>query len=197
MFTGIVEELGRVRSSGARLSVAANLVAGDSAPGASVAVNGVCLTVVERGVAEDGSGLLEFDLSPETVGRTTLDRLAAGDEVNLERPVTLLGRLGGHLMQGHVDGIGVIKHIGEAGPGRNMSIELPDGLDRYLVEKGSIAVDGVSLTVTELGNDRFGVALVPYTLRATTLGTATVGDQVNLEVDILAKYVEGLLRERA
>jgi len=197
MFTGIVEELGRVRSSGTRLSVAANTVAVDSAPGASVAVNGVCLTVVERELSADGSGFLTFDVSPETVGRTSLGRLAPGDRVNLERPVTLLGRLGGHLVQGHVDGVGVIKHVREAGPSRSMSIELPDGLARYVVEKGSIAVDGVSLTVTELGNDLFGVALVPYTLEATTLGSANVGDHVNLEVDILAKYVEGLLRERA
>jgi riboflavin synthase len=197
MFTGIVEELGRVRSSGTRLSVAANTVALDSAPGASVAVNGVCLTVVERELSADGSGFLTFDVSPETVGRTSLGRLAQGDRVNLERPVTLLGRLGGHLVQGHVDGVGSINDIREAGTGRSMSIELPEKLARYVVEKGSIAVNGVSLTVTELGEGCFGVALVPHTLQATTFGIARVGDHVNLEVDMLAKYVEGLLGERA
>jgi riboflavin synthase len=197
MFTGIVEELGHVRSSGTRLSVAANTVAVDSAAGASVAVNGVCLTVAERELSADGRGVLTFDLSPETVGRTSLGRLAPGDRVNLERPVTLLGRLGGHLVQGHIDGVGAIRDVREAGTGRSMSIELPAGLGRYVVEKGSIAVDGVSLTVAELGEGCFSVALVPYTLDATTLGIAGVGADVNLEVDMLAKYVEGLLRERA
>jgi riboflavin synthase len=197
MFTGIVEELGRVRSPGTRLSVAANTVAVDSAPGASVAVNGVCLTVAERELLADGRGVLTFELSTETVGRTSLGRLAAGDRVNLERPVTLLGRLGGHLVQGHIDGVGAIRDVREVGTGRSMSIELPAGLARYVVEKGSIAVDGVSLTVAELGEGCFSVALVPYTLEATTLGIAGVGDDLNLEVDMLAKYMEGLLRERA
>ena len=196
MFTGIVEELARVRSSGSRLSVAANTVAVDSAPGASIAVNGVCLTVVERELSADGSGFITFDVSPETARRTSLGRLAPGDPVNLERPVTLFGRLGGHLVQGHVDGVGTVKDIREAGTGRNMAIELPKGLARYVVEKGSIAVDGVSLTVAAIGEGCFSVALVPYTLDATTLGIAGVGDPVNLEVDMLAKYVEGLLRER-
>ena len=195
MFTGIVEELGRVRASGSRMSIEAGAVGEDSPPGASVAVNGVCLTVVEHERA-DGVMVLWFDLSPETLDRTALGRLAPGDPVNLERPVTLMTRLGGHLVQGHVDGVGVISGLGPADGGVNMTIDLPEGLSHYVVEKGSISVDGVSLTVTEVGDGRFGVALVPYTLEATTLGKVRTGDPVNIEVDVLAKYVERLLRER-
>jgi riboflavin synthase len=190
MFTGIVEERGTVTEvSNGRLSISCRTVNEDSAVGASVAVNGVCLTVVERGV--DG---LAFDLSPETLARTSLSRLSPGEPVNLERPVTLTTRLGGHLVQGHVDAVGAVAEVHENGGGATMSIEIPDGLGRYLVEKGSIAVDGVSLTVASLDGSSFEVALIPHTLHSTTLGTAGPGDPVNLEVDVIAKYVEGLLR---
>jgi riboflavin synthase len=196
MFTGIVEELGTVRQTGSRLAVSARKVGDDSAPGSSVAVNGVCLTVVDR-TTEDGGALLSFDLSPETLDRSSLGRLEPGDGVNLERPVTLVSRLGGHLVQGHVDGIGEVRVIDEAPPGKTVTISVPKSLSRYVVEKGSIAVDGVSLTVTTVEDGRFGVALVPYTLEATTFGDARVGDPVNLEVDVVAKYVEGFLKGEA
>jgi len=194
MFTGIVEERGVVVESGSRLRVACSTVSVDSGPGASLAVNGVCLTVVDR--SPNGNGMtLVFDLSPETATRSSLGSLSPGDPVNLERPVTLLSRLGGHLVQGHVDGLGRVTAINDAAPGKIMEIELPKELARYVVEKGSIAVDGVSLTVTTATNGTFGVALIPYTLEATTLGRARPGDPVNLEVDVLSKYVEGLMRE--
>jgi riboflavin synthase len=193
MFTGIVEERGTVRATGSRLEVLATKVAEDSAPGASIAVNGVCLTVVERRVDEDGE-VLGFDLSPETLARTALSSLRVGDPVNLERPVTLVSRLGGHLVQGHVDGVGEIEEIEDSPPGKSVSVKLPDGLARYVVEKGSISIDGVSLTVTEVRDGVFGVALVPYTLEATNLGSVRPGDRVNVEVDVVAKYVEGLLK---
>jgi riboflavin synthase len=191
MFTGIVEELGTAVEVGTRLTVAGPKVASDSDVSASVAVNGVCLTVVAR-----TDGRMTFELSPETLARSSLGSLEAGDSVNLERPVTLLTRLGGHLVQGHVDGVGTITRIDDAPPGKDFRIELPDDLARYLVEKGSVTVDGVSLTVTDVKGTEFGVALIPYTLEVTTLGTAEVGDRVNVEVDVLAKYVEGLMRER-
>ncbi len=194
MFTGIIEERGVVRSAGSRLEVVATKVAEDSLRGASVSVNGVCLTVVER--RADGNGtVLAFDLSPETLTRTALDSLVPGDPVNLERPLTLVSRLGGHIVQGHVDGVGEIESIEESPPGKVITVKLPHGLDRYVAEKGSIAVDGVSLTATDVHDGRFGVALVPFTLEATNLGTVEAGDRVNVEVDVVAKYVEGLLGE--
>jgi riboflavin synthase len=194
MFTGIVEERGRVRTvepglAGTRLAVDCRTVAEDAAPGASISVNGVCLTVVAR----DGSGLL-FDLVAETLERSTLADLRPGDPVNLERPVTLVTRLGGHLVQGHVDGVGTIHSLVKDGASATMTVALPDGLDRYLVEKGSIALDGVSLTVAALEDSVFTVSLVPYTLAQTTLGARRVGDRVNLEVDVVSKYVEKLVR---
>jgi riboflavin synthase len=196
VFTGIVEERGSVVRAGDRLVVTATKVAEDSEPGSSIAVNGVCLTVVDRRGNGDGSVELGFDLSPETLARSTLGRLRPGDPVNLERPVTLLTRLGGHLVQGHVDGVGrVLQAPGEAGG--EMAIEAPEELARYVVEKGSVAVDGVSLTVFSVEGNRFTVALVPYTLGATNLGATARDDPVNLEVDLMAKYVEGLVRRRA
>ena len=194
MFTGIVEERGSVASAGDRLEILSSKVAEDAEPGASVSVNGVCLTVVERR-AEERRSLLAFDLSPETLARTALGGLRPGDAVNLERPVTLMTRLGGHLVQGHVDGVGTIEAIEDASPGNMITVKIPDGLGRYVVEKGSVAVDGVSLTATGVDGDRFSVALVPYTLEATNLGTASTGMSVNVEVDVVAKYIEGLLKE--
>jgi riboflavin synthase len=192
MFTGIVEERGRVRSVGGPLEVEATTVAADSSIGDSIAVNGVCLTVTNR-----DDGRLTFDLAEETLERSTLGTLAEGDPVNLERPVTLLSRLGGHLVQGHVDGVGIVEEIRKAEGGETMRISIAPSLLSYVVEKGSIAVDGVSLTVASTENGTFSVALVPHTLAATTLGSVSVGDRVNLEVDILAKYVESLLGRRS
>ena len=189
MFTGIVEELGAVRSQeDGRVVVECSTVTEDSPIGASVAVNGVCLTVV----ANDGRSLT-FDLSPETLARTTLGSLEAGSPVNLERPVTLATRLGGHIVQGHVDGVGAIGRIERDGEGAEITVEAPESVGRYLVEKGSVTVDGVSLTVAARNGRSFDVALIPHTLAVTTLGRAAPGDPVNLEADVIAKYVEGLL----
>jgi riboflavin synthase len=190
MFTGIVEERGTVLEAGAfRLVVSCRTVVSDSDVGASVAVNGVCLTVVARG-PED----LAFDLSEETLARSTLGRLRPGDPVNLERPVTLSARLGGHIVQGHVDGVGEIAAIERDGQGGALlTARVPEGLLRYVVEKGSIAVDGISLTIAELVGDGMRVALIPHTLAVTTLGTVAPGDLVNLEMDVIAKYVERLM----
>lgn len=194
MFTGIVEERGRIRSagpgpSGVRLAVECRTVATDATLGASVAVNGVCLTVVER----DESGL-SFDLVSETRERSALGDLRPGDPVNLERPVTLVTRLGGHLVQGHVDGVGTVESVVHDGGSATITVRMPGGLDRYVVEKGSIAVDGVSLTVATLEDGTFTVALVPHTLTLTTLGQRRPGDRVNLEVDVVSKYIEKLVR---
>jgi riboflavin synthase len=189
MFTGIVEELGSVLEvGGPRLVVGCALVPADSAIGASVAVNGVCLTVVANDRAS-----LAFDLSEETLARTGLARLTVGDPVNLERPVSLAARLGGHLVQGHVDGVGEVLAVDpdEAG-GTWLRIRVPEGLRRYTVEKGSITVDGVSLTVAALHDDGVTIALIPHTLAVTTLGAARPGDPVNVEVDVIARYVERL-----
>jgi riboflavin synthase len=190
MFTGIVEERGTVLEAGAsRLVVGCRTVDGDSDIGSSVAVSGVCLTVVAR-----GSGDLSFDLSPETLNRSTLGRLAPGDPVNLERPVTLSARLGGHLVQGHVDGVGEVGVVDRDDEGgATITIRVPEGLLRYVVEKGSITVDGVSLTVAEIAGEGIRVALIPHTLAVTSLGTLVPGDLVNLEVDVIAKYVERLM----
>jgi riboflavin synthase len=210
MFTGIVEGTGmvvgltRTRSGdGARLEVDAPWPAGELAVGDSVAVDGCCLTVVAR-----TPGGFAADLVAETLRRTALGRLATGARVNLERPLALGGRLGGHLVQGHVDGVGRVLDRRPVGPegsgepqggapvgqGEEVRVELPEDLARYVVEKGSIAVDGVSLTVAAAGPDWFTVALVPHTLAATTLGERDPGDPVHLEVDVVAKYVERLLQ---
>jgi riboflavin synthase len=195
VFTGIVEELGAVTAiaelgSAARLAVRGPVVGADAVPGDSIAVNGVCLTVV---TAAPATGVLSFDVMRETLDRSSLGALRAGDRVNLERAATLATRLGGHLVQGHVDGVGtVLSRV----PGEHwelVRVELPPELARYVVEKGSIAVDGVSLTVAALTDATFTVSLIPTTLRLTTLGRKNVGDPVNLEVDVVAKYVEKLL----
>lgn len=192
MFTGIVEDRGVVRWRGEgpgtrRLEVGCRLH--DVAVGESLAVNGACLTVVDR-----GDGWLAFDLSRETLERTTLGGLAEGDPVNLERPLTLASRLGGHLVQGHVDGVGEVARVERNGAEARMTIRVPGGLGRYLVEKGSVTVDGVSLTVAGIEEESFEVALVPHTLEVTTLGKRGPGDPVNVEIDVLAKYVEGMIR---
>jgi riboflavin synthase len=191
VFTGIVEEVGRVTAAaGLRLEVACGF--DDLGLGDSIAVNGVCLTVMETA---DWGDMHSFaaELSEETLARTSLGTLADGSPVNLERPVPVGGRLGGHVVQGHVDGTGTVAALDAQEGSVVMWIEAPGALRRYLVEKGSVAVDGVSLTVAGLRGDAFSVALIPHTLTATTLSSKAPGDAVNLEVDILAKYVESLL----
>jgi riboflavin synthase len=189
MFTGIIEELGTVTElTAGRLSLRAPLVAADAREGDSIAVDGVCLTVV--GLEEDR---LRFDLSPETIVRSNLGRLAPGAGVNLERPVTLATRLGGHLVQGHVDGTGRIRTVEPDGAGGALvTVEIEAELERYLIEKGSVTVDGISLTVASLVDGSFTIAVIPHTLAVTTLGSASPGELVNLEVDMIAKYVERL-----
>ncbi len=199
MFTGIVEELGAVRAitpnaGGARLEIVAKTVLDDAELGASIAVNGCCLTVVE--LLDDGWAA---DAVTETLDRTTLGSLVAGDPVNLERPVRLADRLGGHVVQGHVDGVGALRDRTALPDGSTrMTFTAPAAVLRYVVEKGSITVDGISLTVAALDDQAttFDVAVIPHTLSVTTLGPKRPGDPVNLEVDVLAKYVERLLTKQ-
>ncbi len=193
MFTGIVEELGAVTAvervaDAARLAIRGDRVTAGVAPGDSIAVNGVCLTVA----SVDG-GVFTADVMAETLSRSGLGALRPGSPVNLERPMVLGGRLGGHLVQGHVDGTGVVLERRSGERWEVVAISLPAELDRYVVEKGSITVDGVSLTVVSVGPTGFTVSLVPTTLAQTTLGSTAAGEPVNLEVDVLAKYVEKLL----
>jgi riboflavin synthase len=194
MFTGIVEEQGRIRSvrpneGGARLVIDARIVLTDAEPGASIAVNGCCLTVTEL----DGTSFAA-DAVIETLARTNLGDLAAGDPVNLERPLRLADRLGGHLVQGHVDATGTVRDRSPQPDGSELvTIQAPDDVLRYVVHKGSVTVDGVSLTVARVDDDAFAIALIPHTLAVTTLGARPVGARVNLEVDLVAKYVEALV----
>ena len=189
MFTGIVEELGTVReASPDRLVIAAAIVLGDTKDGDSLAVNGACLTVVEL-----TDETFAVDLSAETLARTSLGSLKPGDPVDLERALTPTTRMGGHVVQGHVDGVGTVASFGGAPAERVLSIEAPAAVARYIVEKGFVAVDGVSLTVTEARDTAFSVAVIPYTLDHTVLRFRKAGDPVNIEVDILAKYVERLM----
>ena len=189
MFTGIVEELGTVREAAAnRLVIAAATVLADTRLGDSLAVNGADLTVVE--LTDD---TFAVDLSAETLARTSLGSLKAGDPVDLERALTPASRMGGHVVQGHVDGVGTVARFDGKPAERVLSIEVPAALARYIVEKGFVAVDGISLTVTEVGDTAFSAAVIPYTFDHTVLRFRRVGDPVNIEVDILAKYVERLL----
>jgi riboflavin synthase len=192
MFTGIVEELGHVAAiepgtDSARLSIKGPVVVSDAGHGASIAVNGVCLTVVEH-----ADGCFTVDVMAETLARSNLAALRRGDRVNLERALPASGRFGGHIVQGHVDGTAQILQRTPGDRWEIVRIGLPAGLARYVVEKGSITVDGVSLTVSALDDDAFSVSLIPTTLALTTLGHKGVGSVVNLEVDVLAKYLERL-----
>ena len=196
MFTGIIEEVGEVagvepRGDSAMLTVRAPRIAAGLTHGASVAVNGVCLTVVGQ-----HDHAVDFDVMAETLKRSVVGALDAGDRVNLERAVRADGRLDGHIVQGHVDGTGVVVSRTPGDAWEAVRFGLPAELARYVAEKGSIAVDGVSLTVSAVGPDWFDVGLIPETLRATTLGGKAAGDPVNLEVDVLAKYVSRLLETR-
>lgn len=196
MFTGIVEELGTVEAveeqgDAIRLSIRSAIVLEGTGLGDSIAVNGCCLTVVEH----DGV-VWTADVMQETLDKTSLAGVRPGDTVNLERAVTADKRLGGHIVQGHVDGVGTIVARTPSEHWEVVEVSLPDGLGKYLVDKGSITVDGVSLTVVEAGPDSFTVSLIPETLARTTLGRRQPGDRVNLEADILAKHVEKLLEAR-
>jgi len=194
VFTGIIEELGTIvsleaRPAGARLRVSCSTVLSDLTEGASIAVNGVCLTALAI-----GSDSFAADLAPETLERSNLGDLAAGSRVNLERPVTPATRLSGHIVQGHVDATGVIEALDELGGGNWwLKLRVPAALDRYLVHKGSIAVDGISLTIAALEAALVSVTIIPHTVTHTTLGFAKVGTRLNIEVDVLAKHVEKLL----
>ena len=189
MFTGIVEELGRVRSADAdgRLAIEASIVSSSLKLGSSIAVNGCCLTAVE--VGPDG---FVVQAVPETLSRTNLGELAAGSEVNLERPLALGDRLDGHLVQGHVDGTGEV-----LAPAPDLRVAAPPEVLRYVVVKGSITIDGISLTVVDVDDHSFTVAVIPHTSKITTLGRRTAGERVNLEVDLIAKYVERLIGPRS
>jgi riboflavin synthase len=192
VFTGIVRERGRVAAAerngdGLRLRVEAPETASAAAPGDSVAVSGCCLTVTAT-----ANGGLEFDAVPETIARTNLGRLAAGAEVNLEPALRAGEPLGGHFVQGHVDGTAQVEQLESEGDGARLTLRLPPDLLRYCVEKGSIALDGVSLTIAALRDDGIEIALVPFTLQHTTLAAAAPGDELNVEVDLLAKYAERL-----
>lgn len=194
MFTGIVEELGKVvavepRGDSAVLRVRGPTVAGGAGPGDSVAVNGVCLTVVD--VAGD---LFSADVVKETLDRSSLGELVPGSSVNLERPLRVDGRLDGHLVQGHVDGTGRILSREQGEQWDVVRISLPADLARYVVAKGSVALDGVSMTVVDVGPDAFTVSVIPTTRRLTVLGSKAPGELVNVEVDVIAKYVESLLK---
>ncbi len=195
MFTGIVEEMGVIeriepRGEGRRVWITAQRVLEDAFLGASLAVDGCCLTAVElqpRGFA--------VDAVPETLSRTTLGERVAGDPVHLERPVRSDGRMGGHFVQGHVDGVGTVLAVKDEPPGRRITFRVPDSLRRFVAEKGSIAIDGVSLTVAACSGDSLEVAYVPYTLEVTAAGRYAAGRRVNLEVDLVARYLARLLAE--
>jgi len=197
MFTGIIEELGKIgrlehRPDGARITVSANLVTKDSAEGDSISVNGVCLTALD--ITADS---FSADVSQETLDRTTIGSLSAGSRVNLERAATPSTRLGGHIVQGHVDGRGEFISAEETGDFRTVRIGFPPELARYFVYKGSVCVEGISLTIASLADTHFDIAVIPKTWTATNLSTLSPGDAVNLEADIIGKYVERILSQGA
>jgi len=189
MFTGIIEELGTVASAGTRLVIECRTVLSDASEGSSIAVNGVCLTALAL-----TPNSFAADLAPETLARTNLGDLVPGALVNLERPVTPVTRLSGHIVQGHVDATAVLTALDQLGDGNWwLKLQVPAGLDRYLVHKGSIAIDGISLTIAALDGPTLSVAIIPHTYMHTTLSQAKPGTRLNIEVDVLAKHVEKLL----
>ncbi|MBL8207106.1 MAG: riboflavin synthase [Blastocatellia bacterium] len=194
MFTGIIEELGTIQTltnvrDGARIVVNAPTILSDAKIGDSIAVNGVCLTVVAM-----TTSTFNADISAETLRRTSLNQIRTGSKVNLERPMTPNARFGGHIVQGHVDAMGEFIGAKQEGDGWNVRIKFPLHLGKYIVEKGSITVDGISLTVAKLGDDWFEIAVIPHTWKVTNLSTLKRGNAVNLEVDIIAKYVERMMQ---
>ena len=196
MFTGIIEELGTIESfeaheGGARMTVGAKLVTSDATNGDSIAVNGVCLTALDI-----TPNSFSADLSQETLDRSTLGRLEIGSRVNLERAVTPSTRLGGHIVQGHVDARGEFISAEEHGDFWTLRIGFPREISRYLVHKGSVSVEGISLTIAKLSDEHFDIAIIPKTWEMTNLSTLEAGDPVNLEVDVIAKYVEKMIGER-
>jgi riboflavin synthase len=196
MFTGIVEEIGTIEkvttvSHGRHFRVSAHRILDELKPEDSIAVSGVCLTAT--GV---GSSYFEVMAVDETLRRSTLNSIASGKKVNLERALRLNDRLGGHFVQGHVDGVGTVRSMAAEGAASVCEIDIPEELSKYTVEKGSLAVDGVSLTIMRVGKNRMAVSLIPYTLEHTTLGMIRAGNQVNIEVDFLGKYVERFLQHR-
>ncbi|WP_027714211.1 riboflavin synthase [Desulfuromonas sp. TF] len=196
MFTGLIEDLGTVRefrqgAESIRLTVATGIPMSELQLGESIAVNGICLTVVSF-----GGGVFSADVSPETLDRTSLGGLAPGARVNLERALRLSDRLGGHLVSGHVDALATITERRRDANAIRFTFALPEAVDRYLVEKGSVAIDGISLTVNAVSDQTFSVAVIPHTLEMTTLKEKSVGARVNIEVDIIGKYVERLMGGR-
>ena len=192
MFTGIIEELGTVRAGGPKLEVSCSAVLSDLSIGASIAVNGVCLTAV--GVTDKG---FTADLAPETLSRSNLGDLVTGSRVNLERPVTPATRLSGHIVQGHVDATGEVVALDPLGEGNWwLKVRVPESLGKYLVEKGSITLDGISLTIAALDQGIVSVTIIPHTYANTTVGQARAGTRLNIEVDVLAKHVEKLLAHK-
>jgi riboflavin synthase len=196
MFTGIVEEMGSVKTltrnaGGARLTISASTVLGNTALGDSICVNGVCLTVVEKSNAD-----FSADVAQETLKVSNLGDLRTGQQVNLERALQLSARIGGHLVTGHVDAVGRIKEKRQEGNSWRIFIEAPETALRYVIKKGSIAVDGISLTIADVDKAGFSLAMIPHTAKLTTLGFKAAGDSVNLETDIIGKYVEKLLSGR-
>jgi riboflavin synthase len=197
MFTGIIEEMGAIAAiekalAGTRLTILASIVMGDLKIGDSVSVNGVCLTAVSRGDRD-----FSVEVSPETLSVTTLGGMGVGTPVNLERAMKLNERIGGHLVAGHVDGVGAIRSRHQEGNTIVLTIGAPPEILRYCVTKGSITVDGISLTINDVTDRGFGVAIIPHTAKVTTLGLKQVNDSVNLESDLIGKYVERLLQERS
>jgi len=198
MFTGIIEELGTIdafeqRSTGARLRIRCRQVSSDASEGSSIAVNGVCLTALDL-----KPECFSADLAPETLQRSNLGDLQAGSRVNLERPLLPTMRLSGHIVQGHVDGTAELVTLEPLGDGNWwLKIRLPEGLERYFVEKGSIAIDGISLTIARIEGREIGVAIIPHTYENTSLGFHRPGDRLNIEVDVIAKHVEKLLAPRS
>lgn len=193
MFTGIVEEVGAIESAGARMKVKCRTVLADSEEGSSIAVNGVCLTAARMG--PDG---FWCDLSPETLARTNLGALREGSRVNLERPAAVGDRLSGHIVQGHVDSTAEFVSLDSLPDGNWwLKVRVPPGLDRYMIHKGSVTLDGVSLTIAALDDGVLGVAIIPHTYEQTIIGTYRAGTRINVEVDLIGKYVEKLLVSRS
>lgn len=193
MFTGIIEEMGIVKSIKSKvITIEANKIFDDLKLGDSVAVNGTCLTVSSF-EGKTSTKIFNADITSETLSRTNLGDLKSGFKVNLERALTLNGRLGGHIVSGHIDGVGIIKNISKNAEDIELTIEVPTNLIKYIIEKGSVAVDGISLTVAKVNKNYFSVAIIPHTLKETILYYKKAGDKVNIENDIIGKYVEKLL----